>query len=58
MIFSVEELVAESSRWMTLLSGDCIFTGTPPGISPLHPGDVCEVSVEGIGVLRNPVVEG
>jgi len=58
MIFSVEELVAESSRWMTLLPGDCIFTGTPPGISPLKPGDVCEVYVEGIGILRNPVVEG
>jgi 2-keto-4-pentenoate hydratase/2-oxohepta-3-ene-1,7-dioic acid hydratase in catechol pathway len=58
MIFSAEELVAESSRWMTLRPGDCILTGTPPGTAPLKAGDVCEVTIEGIGTLTNPVVEG
>lgn len=58
MVFPVEVLVAEASRWMTLLPGDCIFTGTPAGVGPLAPGDVCEVTVEGIGTLRNRVVAG
>jgi 2-keto-4-pentenoate hydratase/2-oxohepta-3-ene-1,7-dioic acid hydratase in catechol pathway len=40
---------------MTLLPGDVISTGTPRGVSPMKPGDVVEVSIEGIGVLRNPV---
>ncbi len=57
MVFSVEELVSEASRWMTLVPGDCIFTGTPEGIGPLRHGDVCEVTIEGIGTLRNRVVE-
>ena len=49
---------------MTLEAGDVIVTGTPAGIGwarkpPLFmkPGDVCEVEVEGIGVLRNPIVD-
>jgi 2-keto-4-pentenoate hydratase/2-oxohepta-3-ene-1,7-dioic acid hydratase in catechol pathway len=41
---------------MTLLPGDLIATGTPPGVGPLQAGDVVEVSVEGMGTLRNPVV--
>lgn len=57
MIFPVETLVAEASRWMTLEAGDCIFTGTPEGIGPLKAGDVCEVTVEGVGTLRNPVAQ-
>jgi len=40
---------------MTLYPGDVIATGTPAGVSPLIAGDVAEVSVAGIGVLRNPV---
>jgi len=56
MIFPVETIVCEASRWMTLEPGDCLFTGTPEGIGPLKAGDVCEVTVEGIGTLRNPVV--
>lgn len=55
MIFSVSRLVMESSRWMTLEPGDCIYTGTPAGIAPLADGDVCEVRIEGIGSLMNPV---
>jgi 2-keto-4-pentenoate hydratase/2-oxohepta-3-ene-1,7-dioic acid hydratase in catechol pathway len=40
---------------MTLLPGDVICTGTPTGVDALEPGDVVEVEIEGIGVLRNPV---
>jgi 2-keto-4-pentenoate hydratase/2-oxohepta-3-ene-1,7-dioic acid hydratase in catechol pathway len=40
---------------MTLYPGDVIATGTPAGVGPLVAGDVVEVSVAGIGVLRNPV---
>jgi 2-keto-4-pentenoate hydratase/2-oxohepta-3-ene-1,7-dioic acid hydratase in catechol pathway len=65
LIFGVGELVAYISQVITLESGDLIFTGTPPGVGfarkpPvfLKPGDVCEVEIGGIGVLRNPVVHG
>jgi 2-keto-4-pentenoate hydratase/2-oxohepta-3-ene-1,7-dioic acid hydratase in catechol pathway len=40
---------------MTLMPGDVIATGTPAGVSKLNQGDVCEVEIEGIGVLKNPV---
>jgi 2-keto-4-pentenoate hydratase/2-oxohepta-3-ene-1,7-dioic acid hydratase in catechol pathway len=40
---------------MTLEPGDLLFTGTPAGVSPLRPGDMVEVKVEGLGSLRNPV---
>lgn len=55
MIFPVEQLIAFISSVMTLLPGDLILTGTPAGIGPLLPSDVVEVSVEGIGSLKNPV---
>jgi 2-keto-4-pentenoate hydratase/2-oxohepta-3-ene-1,7-dioic acid hydratase in catechol pathway len=42
---------------MTLKAGDVIATGTPSGVSKLNPGDVCEVEIEGIGILRNDVAE-
>ncbi|HID12052.1 MAG TPA: FAA hydrolase family protein, partial [Candidatus Latescibacteria bacterium] len=62
MIFSVPEIVAFVSHMMTLEPGDIIATGTPSGVGDargeyLKPGDVVEAEVEGIGVLRNPVVE-
>jgi 2-keto-4-pentenoate hydratase/2-oxohepta-3-ene-1,7-dioic acid hydratase in catechol pathway len=41
---------------MTLEPGDVIATGTPAGIGPMQPGDTVEVEVEGIGILRNPIV--
>jgi 2-keto-4-pentenoate hydratase/2-oxohepta-3-ene-1,7-dioic acid hydratase in catechol pathway len=41
---------------MTLLPGDAILTGTPEGVGKLAGGDVVEVEVEGVGVLRNPVM--
>jgi len=55
MIFSVVYLIRWISRMMTLLPGDIIATGTPSGVGPLVGGDKVEVSVAGIGVLRNPV---
>jgi 2-keto-4-pentenoate hydratase/2-oxohepta-3-ene-1,7-dioic acid hydratase in catechol pathway len=56
MVFSPAFLVAYISRMMTLLPGDLILTGTPAGVGPLSPGDVVEVEIEGVGVLRNRVV--
>lgn len=44
------------SSFMTLLSGDVVLTGTPKGAGPLQRGDVIEVSIEGIGTLKTPVV--
>ncbi|MFC1661733.1 fumarylacetoacetate hydrolase family protein [Gemmatimonadota bacterium] len=58
LIFDVEEIVSYVSRYVTLLPGDVIFTGTPGSTTALEPGDVVEVEVEGVGVLRNTVVGG
>jgi 2-keto-4-pentenoate hydratase/2-oxohepta-3-ene-1,7-dioic acid hydratase in catechol pathway len=55
MIFSVYELVAFVSGIMTLLPGDVMITGTPPGVGPLDPGDTVEIDIENIGVLKNNV---
>jgi len=55
LIFDTGHLVWAVSRVMTLYPGDIISTGTPSGIGPLRAGDVVEVEVEGIGILRNPV---
>jgi 2-keto-4-pentenoate hydratase/2-oxohepta-3-ene-1,7-dioic acid hydratase in catechol pathway len=55
MVFSPAFLVGYVSRMMTLMPGDLILTGTPAGVGPLAPGDVVEVEIEGVGVLRNPV---
>lgn len=55
MIFKPYDLLCFLSRVMTLLPGDVILTGTPPGIGPIRAGDVVQVSIEGIGVLSNPV---
>ena len=55
MVFSVEYLISFISGVMTLLPGDVIATGTPAGVGELHPGDIVEVEVDGIGVLRNYV---
>ena len=55
MIFSCGFLVEFITSVMTLVPGDVILTGTPAGVGPLQPGDVVEVEIEGIGVLRNVV---
>lgn len=56
LIYSIPYLVSYLSRAITLLPGDVIMTGTPAGVGPMRPGDEIEVEVEGIGVLKNPVV--
>ena len=56
MIFTISDIVSSLSRYMTLLPGDIIATGTPEGVSPIHNGDIVEVSITGFGTLRNRVV--
>jgi 2-keto-4-pentenoate hydratase/2-oxohepta-3-ene-1,7-dioic acid hydratase in catechol pathway len=56
LIFDVRTLISFVSHYMTLEPGDVISTGTPSGVGNLMPGDVVEVEVEGVGVLRNPVI--
>lgn len=56
MIFDVPTLIETVSAIMTLEPGDVIATGTPRGVGPLVPGDVVEIEIAGIGVLRNTVV--
>jgi 2-keto-4-pentenoate hydratase/2-oxohepta-3-ene-1,7-dioic acid hydratase in catechol pathway len=64
MIFSIPKLINYASTIFTLTPGDVIATGTPAGVGwskkPqrfMKPGDVCEVEIEGIGILRNPIVQ-
>jgi 2-keto-4-pentenoate hydratase/2-oxohepta-3-ene-1,7-dioic acid hydratase in catechol pathway len=56
MVYSIPALIAFLSKHFRLEPGDVIATGTPHGIGPLVPGDVVEVSIPGLGTLRNPVV--
>ncbi len=56
LLLPVPDIVSYLSRHLTLLPGDVIMTGTPSGVGPIRPGDEVEVEIEGIGVLRNPVV--
>jgi 2-keto-4-pentenoate hydratase/2-oxohepta-3-ene-1,7-dioic acid hydratase in catechol pathway len=65
MIFKVDDLIAYISQVVTLEPGDLIYTGTPSGVGfarkpPvfLKGGDVAEVEIDGLGTLRNPVVQG
>jgi 2-keto-4-pentenoate hydratase/2-oxohepta-3-ene-1,7-dioic acid hydratase in catechol pathway len=58
MTFSPAQLIAYVASIMTLEPGDVLMTGTPAGIGPLRPGDVVEVEVQDMGVLRNPVAVG
>jgi 2-keto-4-pentenoate hydratase/2-oxohepta-3-ene-1,7-dioic acid hydratase in catechol pathway len=56
LIFDVATIVSYVSRYVTLEPGDVIYTGTPGTTRQMKPGDVVEVELEGVGVLRNPVV--
>lgn len=56
-IFPVPVLLAFISAGMTLEPGDVVTTGTPEGVGPIRAGDTVEIEVEGVGVLRNPVVK-
>ena len=55
MIFNIGVMIAYISSVMTLEPGDLVFTGTPAGVGALKPGDVVEVEIDGLGVLKNPV---
>jgi 5-oxopent-3-ene-1,2,5-tricarboxylate decarboxylase / 2-hydroxyhepta-2,4-diene-1,7-dioate isomerase len=56
LMFPIPRLIEFISAHMTLEPGDVIATGTPEGMKPIEPGDIVECEVEGLGVLRNPVV--
>lgn len=63
LIFKIDELVSWISRRITLKEGDVILTGTPGGVghkmnppTPLKAGDIIEITIEGIGILKNPVI--
>ena len=55
LIFSIPYLVSYLSHVMTLLPGDVISTGTPGGISGMQKGDIVEIEIERLGVLRNTI---
>jgi 2-keto-4-pentenoate hydratase/2-oxohepta-3-ene-1,7-dioic acid hydratase in catechol pathway len=57
MIFSIPQIIAFVSKNFTLMPGDIILTGTPSGVGPLAHGDIVEVEIEQIGVLRNTVID-
>jgi len=56
-IFPLDVILRYITQVMTLFPGDLIATGTPKGVGPVVAGDVIEVSVEGVGTLKNPVVD-
>ena len=56
-IFPVPRLLSFISAGMTLEPGDVVTTGTPDGVGPIRAGETVEIEVEGVGVLRNPVVK-
>ena len=56
MLFSIGQIIAFISKQFTLEAGDIIVTGTPSGVGPIAAGDVVEVEIENIGVLKNPVL--
>jgi 2-keto-4-pentenoate hydratase/2-oxohepta-3-ene-1,7-dioic acid hydratase in catechol pathway len=58
MLWDMHYLVADIARTITLEPGDVLLSGTPANSRPVVPGDVVEVEVEGLGVLRNTIVEG
>jgi len=58
MMWDMHYLVADIARTITLLPGDVILSGTPANSRPVEPGDLVEVEVEGLGTLRNRIVEG
>lgn len=56
MIFSIPQMIAYISKHLTLEAGDLITSGTPAGPGPMKHGDVVEVEINGIGILKNPVI--
>jgi 2-keto-4-pentenoate hydratase/2-oxohepta-3-ene-1,7-dioic acid hydratase in catechol pathway len=58
LLFGIPEVLQFISRYVTISRGDLIFTGTPGSTRRMQPGDMVEVTIEGIGTLRNPVAAG
>lgn len=58
LIFPIDKVVSYVSRYLTLLPGDIIYTGTPGSTKAMAPGDLIEIEVEGVGTLRNRVAQG
>ena len=57
LVFGIEKLISYISAFLTLRPGDVVWTGTPKGgACPVKVGDITEVEIEGIGVLRNKIV--
>lgn len=56
MAFSVADIIAYVSSFMTLLPGDVVLTGTPEGVGPMQVGDTVSITIDGIGTLANQVV--
>jgi len=56
LIFDIASVLSWISGWVTLLPGDLVYTGTPGNTRRMSPGDVIEVELDHVGVLRNPVV--
>jgi 2-keto-4-pentenoate hydratase/2-oxohepta-3-ene-1,7-dioic acid hydratase in catechol pathway len=56
LIFNIDNIISYTSRYVTLEPGDVVFTGTPGTTQAMKPGDVFEVEIPGVGLLRNPVV--
>jgi len=57
LIFPLDAVIRHIAQAMTLFAGDLIASGTPSGVGPLNAGDQVEVSVEGVGTLKNPVAD-
>jgi 2-keto-4-pentenoate hydratase/2-oxohepta-3-ene-1,7-dioic acid hydratase in catechol pathway len=57
LIFALDAVIRQIAQAMTLFPGDLIPSGTPSGVGPVVAGDVIEVSVEGVGTLRNRVAD-
>jgi 2-keto-4-pentenoate hydratase/2-oxohepta-3-ene-1,7-dioic acid hydratase in catechol pathway len=54
-IFGVRQFISRMSQYLTLYPGDVLWMGTDGAPENMKDGDVCEIEIEGIGVLRNPV---
>jgi fumarylpyruvate hydrolase len=55
MIWPTADVIAFLSRFVRLEAGDLIMTGTPAGVGALHPGDVCVVTIEGVGSVTTRI---
>jgi fumarylpyruvate hydrolase len=57
LIWSVPEIVSILSRTMEIKAGDLVYTGTPAGVGPLVPGDVCVIEIAGLGSISTTIGE-